>query len=65
MDNKITYEVLKNLVEVLDKNDCPTGIVYAYLTKRAAKTLGHTDFEDIGDGIVKVTIHNKRIPKNG
>ena len=69
VDNKITYEVLKNLVEVLDKNDCPTGIVYAYLTKRAAKALGYTDFEEIGDGIgdgiVKVTIHNKRIPKNG
>ena len=65
MDDKITYEAIKELAELLDKNDCPTGIVYVYLTTSAAKALGHTDFEYIGDGIVKVTIHNKRIQKNG
>jgi len=65
MDDVVTYEKLMKVVKLLEDNDCPTGIVYAYLTTNAAKVLGHTDYEEVGDGIVKVTIHNKRIQKNG
>jgi len=53
---------IQEIIDLMDAQDIPTGIVYAYLNKRGAETLGYTeeDYEEIGNGIVKITVHNPR-----